>query len=119
MLILNTNVPENKAAFLALQEIYGVGSSSAIAICNLVGISPQIKLKSLNTSQLDLLVKSCRLLIPDNKIKDNIFAVKSLVSINSYRGTRHIQALPCRGQRTRTNASTSKTLLAKFRTRLR
>jgi small subunit ribosomal protein S13 len=118
MLILNTNVPENKAAFLALQEIYGVGIRSAIAICNLVDISPQIQLKSLTTSQLDLLVKSCRRLIPDNKIKDNIFARKSLVSINSYRGTRHIQTLPCQGQRTRTNALTSKTLLARFKTRL-
>ena len=119
MLILNSNVPENKAAFLALQEIYGMGNNSALAICNLVGISIYTKLRELNAALLDLLVKSCRRLVSDNKIRDQIEAVKSLVSVNNYRGARHIKALPCRGQRTRTNASTSKTLLTKFRAKWR
>lgn len=119
MLILGSNVPENKAALYALQEIHGAGSRSAITICNLVGISPKVRLKDLNSTQLDLLVKSCRRLISKDHARNKIEAVKSLVSINSYRGARHIKALPCRGQRTRTNNSTAKTLLAKFRAKLR
>lgn len=119
MLILNSNVSENKAAFLALQEIYGMGSNSALAICNLVGINQNTKLKELNVAQLDLLVKSSNLIVSDNKLRLQISAIKDLVSINNYRGARHIKALPCRGQRTRTNASTSKKVLAKFRTKLR
>ncbi|MEO5585881.1 MAG: 30S ribosomal protein S13, partial [Flavobacteriales bacterium] len=35
-------------------------------------------------------------------------SIKRLVDINSYRGTRHRNGLPVRGQRTRTNARTRK-----------
>jgi small subunit ribosomal protein S13 len=34
--------------------------------------------------------------------------VRRLISIGSYRGSRHKRGLPCRGQRTRTNARTRK-----------
>ena len=34
--------------------------------------------------------------------------IRRLQSINSYRGTRHRKGLPCRGQRTKTNARTCK-----------
>jgi small subunit ribosomal protein S13 len=115
MLLLGANVPENKAAFLALQAIIGVGKNTALVICNLVGISHQTRLAELNPGQLDLLTKSCRRLIASNKKRDQIESIKSLVKISCYRGTRHINALPCRGQRTRTNASTSKKLLSKLR----
>ena len=119
MLLLGSNVSENKAAFMALQSIYGVGHKFALAICNLVGISPQTKLNELNSAQLDLLTKTCRRVITSNKKRDNVEAVKSLVKISCYRGTRHMNALPCRGQRTRTNASTSKNLLSNRRAQLR
>lgn len=119
MLLLGSNVSENKAAFLALQSIYGVGKNSAISVCNIVGVSSQVQLKELNSAQLDLLIKSCRRLIPNNKKRENLEAIKALVKINCYRGTRHIKALPARGQRTRTNAATSKNLLSKFRSKLK
>ena len=35
-------------------------------------------------------------------------AIKRLVEIQSFRGTRHRKNLPCRGQRTKTNARTRK-----------
>ena len=118
MLLLNSKVSEKKAAFLALQSIYGLGKNFALSICSIVGISPHVHIKSLNSAQLDLLIKSCRRLIPNNKKRENLEAVKALVKINSYRGTRHINALPARGQRTRTNGVTSKKLLSKFRSNL-
>jgi hypothetical protein len=40
--------------------------------------------------------------------------MKRLITINSYRGQRILLALPCRGQRTRTNASTVKRQLGKM-----
>lgn len=115
MLILGANVSQKKAALLALQAIYGVGKNTATAICSLVGISPQTKLHELNSSQLDLLAKSCRGLITSNKKREKIESIKALVKISSFRGTRHINALPCRGQRTRTNAFTCKNQLSKIR----
>lgn len=119
MLIGGSNVPENTSAFLSLQAIYGVGPKYASALCNLVGISPQTKLSELNSGQLDLLMKNFRRLITSNKKRDHIESIKALVKISSYRGTRHLSALPCRGQRTRTNASTSKSILSKYRGQLK
>jgi len=118
MLLIGDNVAENKAASIALQAIFGMGRHSANAVCNLAGISPQTRLKELTSAQLDLLTKSCRKLIPGNKRRERIEAIKNLVRISCYRGTRHMRALPCRGQRTRTNAYSAKTLLAKLRPQL-
>lgn len=119
MLLLGSNVSEKKAAFLALQSIYGMGQNTALSVCNIVGISAKVQLRELNSTQLDLLIKSCRRLMPNNKRRETLEAVKALVKINCYRGTRHINALPARGQRTRTNSATSKNLLSKFRSKLK
>jgi small subunit ribosomal protein S13 len=119
MLLIGSNVSENKATFLALQAIYGMGKTRALAVCNLVGICPEAKLSELNATQLDLVIKSCRRLTPGNQKRDKVEAIKELVRISCYRGTRHINALPCRGQRTRTNAYTSKNLLSKYRSLLK
>lgn len=119
MYLVGSNVSENKAAFLALQSIYGVGENTALAICNLVGISSQTKISELNAFQLECLTKSCRRVINRDKKRQNFENIKKLVRISSYRGTRHFNALPCRGQRTRTNAKTAKNLLVKARTHLK
>nr|AOC61552.1 ribosomal protein S13 [Gloeotilopsis planctonica] len=119
MIIIGSNVPENKAAFLALQAIYGVGESTALATCNLVGVHPKTKISQLNAAQLDLLTKSCRRIVKSNRKRANVEAIKNLIKISCYRGTRHLNALPCRGQRTRTNGKTAKNLLSKARTLLK
>ena len=46
--------------------------------------------------------------ITDKLKKLQVFALKNLVSIKCYKGIRKIQGLPVRGQRTHTNAKTSK-----------
>jgi len=119
MLLLGSNVDERKVAFLALQAIYGVGPAKALSLCNLVGISPNTRLNELSIVKHDLLAKSCRRLVTSNKKRSIIESIKNLVRISCYRGTRHINALPCRGQRTRTNAFTSKNLLSKERSLLK
>nr|AOC61510.1 ribosomal protein S13 [Rhexinema sarcinoideum] len=116
MIIVGSNISENKAAFLALQAIYGVGENTAIATCNLIGVNPQTKINELNATQLDSLTKNCRRVVKNNKKRANIEAIKKLVKISCYRGTRHLNALPCRGQRTKSNAKSAKNLLSKART---
>ena len=119
MLLSGSNVPENKPAILALQSIYGIGEKSALAICNLIGINSRTKLNQLNPMQADLLVKNCRRILKGNRKREVIESIKALVKIRCYRGVRHINALPLRGQRTRTNGFTSKNLLSKSRALLR
>ena len=46
--------------------------------------------------------------------QEKVVNIKRLIKMSSYRGFRHVQGLPSRGQRTHTNAKTSR----KFRTKL-
>ena len=115
MLLLGSNISEKKVAFLAFQEIYGVGLSKSKALCNLVGIHPNTRLDNLNSIQLNLLAKSCRRLVQGNPKRKKIESIKSLIKISCYRGNRIRNGLPCRGQRTRTNGFTSKNIFSKER----
>jgi small subunit ribosomal protein S13 len=64
---------------------------------------PNNTLKELNRSQSDTLIQTCDLILT-NAYRHKVESMKRLITINSYRGQRILLALPCRGQRTRTNA---------------
>jgi small subunit ribosomal protein S13 len=113
MLILGSQLNENKALFLTLQTIIGLNKQSAIQICSQIGVHPAVKLKKLRIHQMDQLTKICREEIDSNlprKVRNNI---QFLIQIKHYKGTRHMFGLPTRGQRTRTNGKTSKRLMSK------
>lgn len=113
MLILGSQLNENKALFLTLQAIIGLNKQSAIQICSQIGVHPAVKLKKLRIHQMDQLTKICREEIDSNlsrKVRNNI---QFLIKIKHYKGTRHMFGLPTRGQRTRTNSKTSKRLMNK------
>jgi small subunit ribosomal protein S13 len=119
MLILQSNLPENKSIAFALKQIYSINHTSAQAICCKIGVNPNNTLKELNRSQSDTLIQTCSDLILTNAYRHKVESMKRLITINSYRGQRILLALPCRGQRTRTNASTVKRQLGKLRSRLK
>ena len=109
-LILNTILPDNKKCILALNEIYGLGNNLAEQICEQLGISSNVKCKNLNNNQLDRLTQciSQNYLTADH-LKEKINKNKRhFISINSYKGFRYIERLPCRGQRTHGNAQTAR-----------
>ena len=110
VLILNTILPDNKKCIFALNEIYGLGNNLAEQVCEQLGISSGIKCKNLNNNQLDRLTQciSQNYLTTDH-LKEKIGKNKRyFISINSYRGFRYIERLPCRGQRTHGNAQTAR-----------
>lgn len=94
----------------ALQHIYGVGKYKAFCICARLGFGFPFIMKNLNNyysmflffildyfTWLEARVKRI--------YKQNI---RFLVELNTYKGLRHKDNLPVRGQRTRTNAKTKK-----------
>ena len=119
MLILQSNLPEKKSIVFALKQIYSINHTSAEAICCKIGVNPNSALKEFTRSQSDTLIQTCSDLIVTNAYRHKIESLKRLITINSYRGQRILLALPCRGQRTRTNASTVKRQLGKLRSRLK
>ena len=100
----------NKHVFVALTYIYGIGRSSAMTICEKTKIDPN---KMINDLDQDELAKIRTLIDTEYKVEGHLRSeiglnIKRLMDIGCYRGLRHRKGLPCRGQRTRTNARTRK-----------
>ena len=100
----------NKHVFVALTYIYGIGRSSAMTICEKTKVDPN---KMMNDLDQDELAKIRTLIDAEYKVEGRLRSeiglnIKRLMDIGCYRGLRHRKGLPCRGQRTRTNARTRK-----------
>ena len=109
--LFESELPENKSIFFSLVYIYGIGKFNSILICKKLGFSKNLKIKNLSKEQIYKLIKTIELsnikLASDLK-KFNLLITKKLISIKSFKGLRKNQGLPIRGQRTHTNARTSR-----------
>ena len=108
MLISGTPVDDNKPARNALQALYGVNVNRSRKLCAHLGLRPGVRLRDF--SRMHALSKSARDYVPKDLIKLHRDRIKFYVNLKHYRGLRHMFALPCRGQRCRTNARTVKRL---------
>lgn len=108
--IAGVDLPKNKHVVIALTGIYGIGRSRSMDIIAEVGLNPTMKADDLTEEQVNEIRK-----IIDSKYKvegelraDTSMNIKRLMDLGCYRGLRHRKSLPCRGQRTSTNARTRK-----------
>lgn len=109
--LFESKVPEDKSVFFALKYVYGIGKANSVLICKKLGFSLNLKLKDLSKEQVAQLIEVIEILnleLASDLKKTKLFITKNLVSIKSYRGLRRLQGLPVRGQRTHTNARTSR-----------
>lgn len=114
--LFNTNLENKKKVKVALKNIYGLGNKQASFICDEIGISDSLKIKQLTNFQLErlaVILNQKTILGPELK-QQKRKNIQRLVKIASYRGFRHTEGLPCRGQRTHGNASTSRRLKMKL-----
>ncbi len=100
----------NKQIVIALTYVYGIGRSSAKAICEKTKIEPH---KMVSDLSQDEQAKLRAVIDAEYKVEGHLRSevglnIKRLMDIGCYRGLRHRKGLPCRGQRTRTNARTRK-----------
>tara|TARA_B100000674_G_C37452766_1_gene739048 strand:+ start:114 stop:494 length:381 start_codon:yes stop_codon:yes gene_type:complete len=108
--IAGINIPTNKRVIIALTYIHGIGSNTALKICESVGIDISRRVNELNDGE----VMSIREFIDGNVMvegdlrREKSINVKRLMDLGCYRGLRHRRGLPVRGQRTHTNARTRK-----------
>jgi small subunit ribosomal protein S13 len=108
--IAGVDLPRRKHVAYALPYIYGIGEKSAADICKKAGVPLDRKVEELSDAD----VKALRDVIEGDYIvegdlrRDVAQAIKRLMDLGSYRGLRHRRGLPCRGQRTHTNARTRK-----------
>lgn len=107
--IAGINIADHKHAKIALTSIYGIGRTTAIDICQEIGIEPSVKIKELTEEQLESIRKVIAKLPVEGDLRREVsMNIKRLMDLGCYRGIRHRRGLPLRGQRTRTNARTRK-----------
>lgn len=108
--ILGVDIPMKKRVTYALQTIYGIGPAIAAEIVKKTNIDPNLKASDLtdeNISAITVLLQN-EYTVEGDLRRELMTNIRRLEVINSYRGLRHKKGLPCRGQRTRTNARTRK-----------
>ena len=108
--VIGVDIPEKKRLEVAMTYIYGVGPTLSREIIAKLGLSADMRAAELSQddlARLNNLLQSEYLVEGDlrRQVQNNI---KRLISIHAYRGSRHRQGLPVRGQRTRTNSRTRK-----------
>ncbi len=108
--IAGVDVPDRKKIYYALQYIHGIGPKFAADLLAEAQINPDTKANELTDQQVAQLngIVDSNFLVEGalrRQVQQNI---QRLRDIRSYRGERHRNGLPTRGQRTRCNARTRK-----------
>ncbi|MDR1543125.1 MAG: 30S ribosomal protein S13 [Prevotellaceae bacterium] len=108
--IVGVDLPQNKRGEVGLTYIYGIGRSSARKILSDAGIDYDTKVQDWSDEQAGKI----REIIGDKfKVEGELRSevqlnIKRLMDIGCYRGVRHRNGLPVRGQSTKNNARTRK-----------
>ncbi|KAJ7964006.1 30S ribosomal protein S13 [Quillaja saponaria] len=101
-------IPNNKRVEYSLQYIHGIGRTSARKILCDLNMENKIT-KDLSEEELiTIRDEVSKYMIEGDLRRFNALAIRRLKEIQCYRGVRHIQGLPCRGQRTKNNCRTLK-----------
>lgn len=108
--ISGVDLPREKRVEIGLTYIYGIGLSSSKRILSQAGVNPDTRVKDLTDDE----VKRIAGVIAETQTVEGdlrrqiAMDIKRLTEIGCYRGIRHRKSLPCRGQKTKTNARTCK-----------
>lgn len=108
--IAGVNIPNDKRVEIALTYIFGIGLTTSQKILSSTGINPNTRVKDLTESEVIKLREEIdkNLTVEGDLQRVVSQSVSRLKEINSYRGLRHKNNLPARGQRTKTNARTKR-----------
>jgi small subunit ribosomal protein S13 len=108
--IAGVDLPKDKPIWVALQSLYGIGTTSSQHILATTGIDPGLRVKELSEEQVgqirDVIDKQYKV---EGDLRREVQSnIRRLIEIGCYRGIRHRTGLPVHGQRTRTNARTKR-----------
>ncbi len=108
--IAGVDLPKEKRIETGLTYIFGIGPASAKKIIAATGVAPDTRVNKISEDEVQKLRQEIE---KHYKVEGDLrtevqMNIKRLIDIGSYRGLRHRRGLPCRGQRTKTNARTRK-----------
>lgn len=108
--IVGVDLPQNKRGEIALTYIYGIGRSASNKILASAGIDKNTKVKDWTDEEA---AKVREEIGNGFKVEGDLRSevqlnIKRLMDVGCYRGIRHRNGLPVRGQSTKNNARTRK-----------
>jgi len=108
--IAGINIPTQKRVEIGLSYIYGIGRTTAKAICQQLAIPASRRVHELTDQEI---IRLREMIDKEHKVEGDLrrevaINVKRLMDLGCYRGLRHRKGLPVNGQRTHTNARTRK-----------
>ncbi|MBX9681665.1 MAG: 30S ribosomal protein S13 [Gemmataceae bacterium] len=108
--ILGVDLPNDKATHISLRYIYGIGPTTSLELCEKAKVDPLRKARDLSDEEIARIATFLdREYTVEGQLRRQIQQnIARLRDIGAYRGSRHRRGLPCRGQRTKTNARTRK-----------
>ena len=108
--LAGVNVPSSKRLVIALTYILGIGKKYADDICTTVSIDKNKRVNNLTEDEI-IKIRECldKSYVVEGDLRRSVSNnIKRLTDLGCYRGLRHRNKLPVRGQRTHTNARTRK-----------
>ncbi|HPR09534.1 30S ribosomal protein S13 [Candidatus Saccharibacteria bacterium] len=106
--ISGVTIPADKQIWVALTYVYGIGPKTADTILEAVKVERTVRTKDLTDAEIGRIQDFINTTYTVEGELQRVVSsnIKRLKDIGSYRGLRHKQSLPSRGQRTKTNART-------------
>ena len=108
--IAGVDLPNQKRVEAGLTYIFGIGFPKSNEILKSTGVDPNTRVKDLTDDEVKKLSDYIgeHVAVEGDLRRDVALDIKRLKEIGCYRGVRHRKGLPCRGQKTKTNARTCK-----------
>ena len=108
--IAGVDLPRDKRVEIGLTYIYGIGRTSSNKILEKAKVNPDTRVRDLTDDEVKRIAEviGSDYEVEGDLRRDVAMNIKRLTEIGCYRGVRHRRGLPCRGQRTKTNARTRK-----------
>ena len=108
--IAGVNIPTQKKLGVALTYVQGIGDKISKDVCSQANVDANTRVQDLSEAEIKNVsdVISSSFLVEGDLRREVSGNIKRLKDLGTYRGVRHRKNLPCRGQRTHTNARTKK-----------
>jgi small subunit ribosomal protein S13 len=109
--VAGVDIPNNKRLTYALRYIHGIGPVLAQRVAEKAGITADPRVKDLTEEELNRVrdaIDHGGYVVEGDLRREVSQNIRRLIDVGAYRGLRHRRSLPCRGQRTRTNARTKR-----------
>ena len=102
--ISGVDLPREKRIEIGLTYVYGIGRVRATKILEAAQVNPDTRVARI----AKVIDADPEHLVEGDLRREVAMNIKRLKEIGCYRGIRHRKGLPCRGQKTKTNARTCK-----------